>query len=266
MKRILSAFLCVALVLLLCPSQAAAQEGAQHTREEALQWAREQVGHVLDYDNVAGAQCVDLIKAYYAFLGFEPHRGNARTYASEAALRPGMRLLQGAQPEPGDILIYTHEPNGHVAIYESDMVHYEQNVKGYTGVATPDWDYREGGSYWGVIRPTWKTIPGVPDVGTVSPDFVAPQCTWSDSDRQRISTTGPDATLAVILRVSGSASTQDVAYVGFRLFDVSGNQVADKREDVAASSDHIDMWYDVRGELGYQMTEGAYISMNFTRG
>lgn len=259
MKRVFSALLCTVLVISSLSIQAFAQDIPQKTQEEALKWARDQVGKVLDYDNLEGAQCVDLIKAYYAFLGFEPHSGSAKDYASEAALRPGMQLLPNAQPEPGDILIYTNAPNGHVAIYESDRVHYEQNVKGYTGVATPDWDYRAGGSYWGVIRPAWKFIPGVPNVGTVSPEIVVPTCTWSGySARHSISETEPEATLAATLRVSGSAKITDVTHIGIQLFDASGNQVTGKEEDhINFSGDRIEMWYDVSKDLGYHMIGGV---------
>ena len=38
-----------------------------HTAQEALAWAKAQVGKSLDYDGVYGAQCVDLIKYYYDF-------------------------------------------------------------------------------------------------------------------------------------------------------------------------------------------------------
>ena len=39
------------------------------TREAAVKWAYEQEGKFLDYDKAWGAQCVDLIKYYYAYFG-----------------------------------------------------------------------------------------------------------------------------------------------------------------------------------------------------
>ena len=56
-----------------------------HTAQEALAWARAQVGKSLDYDGVYGAQCVDLIKYYYDFLGCASYaRGNGCDYATNA--------------------------------------------------------------------------------------------------------------------------------------------------------------------------------------
>ena len=78
-----------------------------HTAQEALAWARAQVGKSLDYDGVYGAQCVDLIKYYYDFLGCASYaRGNGCDYATNA-LPSGWARYQGAQPQPGDILVYS---------------------------------------------------------------------------------------------------------------------------------------------------------------
>ena len=55
-----------------------------HNRNEAVEWAIAQVGKALDYDGAYGAQCVDLIKYYYAYLGEKPVRGNGKDYATNA--------------------------------------------------------------------------------------------------------------------------------------------------------------------------------------
>ena len=53
---------------------------AAHTQQEAVNWAISQIGQKLDYDGVYGAQCVDLIKYYYAYLGVSPVTGNGADY------------------------------------------------------------------------------------------------------------------------------------------------------------------------------------------
>lgn len=135
------------------------------TRDEALSWVRNMVGTGIDYDGVYGNQCVDLIKAYYNFLGVEPVRGNGSDYVNNT-LPSGWQRIQGAAPQPGDILVYTGGEGGygHVAIYESDRIHYHQNFYDknkypnsnvvqcigymYNGLSNP---------YWGVIRPDFNT-------------------------------------------------------------------------------------------------------------
>lgn len=49
------------------------------TSDEAIAWVKSQCGKSIDYDDVYGAQCVDLIKAYYAYLGVSPVTGNGYT-------------------------------------------------------------------------------------------------------------------------------------------------------------------------------------------
>lgn len=101
------------------------------TAEESIEWAKSKVGQAIDVDGVYGAQCVDLIKAYYTFLGFRPVQGNGSDYTHNV-LPPGYVRIQGAIPRKGDILVYTGGAKGygHVAIYESVYSTYHQNFGG----------------------------------------------------------------------------------------------------------------------------------------
>ena len=129
------------------------------TQEDAIAWVKSQVGKSIDYDGVYGAQCVDLIKAYYNYLGVSPVLGNGKDYATNT-LPSGWSRIAGAVPQPGDILVYGASANnsaGHVAIYESERSTYHQNFSGpyvecvtysYNGFTNP---------YWGVIRPNWSS-------------------------------------------------------------------------------------------------------------
>ena len=130
-KRVLSLLLVMLMVVSLVPMSALAATNG-HTANEAIGWVQSQVGKALDYDGVYGAQCVDLIKYYYDYLGCASYaRGNGSDYATNA-LPSGWTRLKGAQPRLGDILVYTGGYNnyGHVAIYESDYVSYHQNFNG----------------------------------------------------------------------------------------------------------------------------------------
>lgn len=135
-----------------------------HTQQEALDWVRNQVGKGIDYDGVYGNQCVDLIKAYYNYLGVSPVSGNGSDYTFNP-LPSGWQRIEGATPQPGDVLVYTggYKDYGHVAIYEADRIHYHQNFNDkkyqqgdqiqcigymYNGLTTP---------YWGIIRPDFST-------------------------------------------------------------------------------------------------------------
>lgn len=104
-----------------------------HTQADAVAWVNSQVGKALDYDGVYGAQCVDLTKYYYSYLGAAAPRGNANQYANGGAFCPSGWSYQGS-PRAGDIAVWTGGENGHVAIVTeirgSQMVCVEQNYNG----------------------------------------------------------------------------------------------------------------------------------------
>ena len=89
-------------------------------------------------------------------------------------LPAGWQRLQNAQPQKGDILVYSgngENPYGHVAIYESDYSTWHQNfasqrkVVNVTNIRYNGFDNR----YWGVIRPDFSSAtptPSYADIGT----------------------------------------------------------------------------------------------------
>lgn len=129
------------------------------TPDDAINWLNSINGQSLDKDGAYGAQCVDLILAYYDYLGVSRSSGNGKDYATNA-LPSGWSRVQGGSPQKGDILVFgasSSNQYGHVAIYESDTVTWHQNFHGgyvervtgirYTGFTNP---------YWGYIRPNWN--------------------------------------------------------------------------------------------------------------
>ncbi|MBR5409101.1 MAG: CHAP domain-containing protein, partial [Clostridia bacterium] len=159
-KQILAVLLAVVMLLAVVPVEVNA---TSKTVDEAIQWIESKLGQYLDYDGAYGAQCVDLIMAYYAFLGVSPQYENGEGY-SWNTLPSGWSRIQGATPQAGDILVYTGNTYGHVGIMGKDGAHYHQNliissypdgspvVKitswAYTGITSP--------SYWGVVRPNFS--------------------------------------------------------------------------------------------------------------
>ncbi len=147
-------------------------QAASKSQTEALQWVKSQIGNSIDADGVDGAQCVDLISAYYDFLGVPRSSGNGSDYTHNA-LPSGWVRLKGATPQPGDILVYTDgfENLGHVAIFESERSTYHQNFIEYKGERSyvkhiTAYSYKGiSNPYWGVIRPNFGTQPTnmVPD-------------------------------------------------------------------------------------------------------
>ncbi|MDD7358389.1 MAG: hypothetical protein PUG88_06000, partial [Eubacterium coprostanoligenes] len=76
-------FICMLLSLIVALSTCVVSVCAQSERKskfEAMKWAKSQVDQSVDFDNQNGAQCVDLIMAYYDFLGEKRGIGNAVDY------------------------------------------------------------------------------------------------------------------------------------------------------------------------------------------
>ena len=166
-RRVLCLILAVIMVACLLPTAAFASTNGK-TADDAINWVRS-----LNGQTVGSGECVALIKAYYSYLGQTSPGGNGADY-SWNQLPAGWQRLQNAQPQKGDILVYSgngENPYGHVAIYESDYSTWHQNFASqrkvvhvtnirYNGFTNP---------YWGVIRPDFSSAtptPSYADIGT----------------------------------------------------------------------------------------------------
>ena len=133
------------------------------SRQDAVNWAYAQEGKFLDYDKASGAQCVDLIKYYYAYLGVADYaRGNGCDYVSNALPGGWTRIKNTADfvPEPGDIAVWGKELSvyGHVSIILSANVHsfvsMDQNWPKGSACKQVTHSYSK---FWGVIRPDFSS-------------------------------------------------------------------------------------------------------------
>ena len=166
-RRVLCLILAVIMVACLLPTAAFASTNGK-TADDAINWVKS-----LEGQPVGNGECVELIKAYYSYLGQTSPGGNGADY-SWNQLPAGWHRLQNVQPQKGDILVYSgngENPYGHVAIYESDYSTWHQNFASqrkvvhvtnirYNGFTNP---------YWGVIRPDFSSAtptPSYADIGT----------------------------------------------------------------------------------------------------
>ena len=155
------------MVACLLPTAAFASTNGK-TADDAINWVRS-----LEGQPVGSGECVALIKAYYSYLGQTSPGGNGADY-SWNQLPAGWQRLQNAQPQKGDILVYSGNAAnkyGHVAIYESDYSTWHQNYA-YQRKVVHVTNVRYNGfdnPYWGVIRPDFSSAtptPSYADIGT----------------------------------------------------------------------------------------------------
>ena len=242
-KRMLSLMLAVLMVVCLLPTTALAAT-AGHTAADAIAWAQSQVGKSLDYDGMYGAQCVDLICYYYLYLGQRSPGGNGCDYATNR-LPDGWQRIKGAQPQPGDILVYSgnsENPYGHVGIYESDYCTYNQNFNYEQYVQRVTIRYNHfSNPYWGVIRPDFSTAPLT--------------ATWEGPTAANITETGAH----IISRVTFPQKVV-FAQAGIRVYDESGKMVGTRDELDPITSPYLKFDYDINSELGISLQSGKKYS------
>lgn len=179
--------------------------------DQAIEWVKSQVGKSIDADGAYGAQCVDLILAYYDYLGVPRSSGNAVNYTTNA-LPNGWQRLQGVQPQKGDILVYT-SGYGHVAIYESDRSTYHQNFNSHSYVEKVTYAYNGlSNPYWGVIRPNFGN-------GVINISYT------------NVKTTTVDNWNAVLHGEIQNPNRATVASVGAYVWDSAGNLVVNHFEN-----------------------------------
>lgn len=159
-----SIVLVMCILIISCPIISTATTNGK-TSADAVVWANNHAsnGSVLDYDGVYGAQCVDLIKYYYVFLGNDAVNGNGKDYATNS-LPSGWTRIQyysGFVPQPGDVAVWTTGGggNGHVAIVisanASTMTVVEQN---WVGQYCSSRSNASTSGIWGVIRPDFAPV------------------------------------------------------------------------------------------------------------
>lgn len=160
--------------VLILPQNVLADAGA---REDAVNWAYAQQGKSLDYDGAYGAQCVDLIKYYYAYFGKASYaKGNGCDYVSNALPDGWTRIKNTADfvPEPGDIAVWGTELSkyGHVAIIlsanTSSFVSMDQNWPSGSPCKQVTHTYSK---FWGVIRPNFTSSGGGSTSHTVNNSY-----------------------------------------------------------------------------------------------
>lgn len=210
------------------PATYAAARAIARTQAEAVQWVKSQVGKSLDMDGAYGAQCVDLILAYYDYFGVPRASGNGADYAWNT-LPSGWQRIQGAQPQPGDILVYTGG-YGHVAIYESDYSTYHQNFNGHSYVERITYRYNSlSNPYWGVIRPNFSSVPANISYGEVSVEFVEDY----------------NAGLKGIINNPGRTTVNNV---GAYIWDSTGKQIVNHSEYCGLNNSVITQRLNIVGE------------------
>ncbi len=136
MKRILSVFITVLILINTISALTFSVGGAQtevspvgtaKSQSEAVAWVVSQSGKSIDFDGWYGPQCVDLIAAYYSYLGDGYASGHAKDYVYNA-LPAGW--YRDTTPSPGAIVVWGP------GAYTGKSGHYADATYGHVGIVT----------------------------------------------------------------------------------------------------------------------------------
>ena len=103
LKKTFSLMLSLIMLLSLTVSIDFSAFATSKSSSDAINWVKSKVGTAIDYDGYYGSQCVDLILAYYNYLGVATVGGNGCDYATNK-LPSGWTRTKGGTPKVGDIL------------------------------------------------------------------------------------------------------------------------------------------------------------------
>lgn len=174
-KESIVIFLALALVVSLTPAflLATATEAYatnSHTAADGVAWAKARAneGWCDDVDGAYGCQCVDLILAYYDYLGVSRSSGNAYEYAYNALPSGWTRVY--SNPQPGDVIVWgpgavlqdggynANSKNGHIGIVteivsNTQVSTVETNTYNHRAAKAFTWRYSSTASCF--IRPNF---------------------------------------------------------------------------------------------------------------
>ena len=221
-----------------------------HTQSEAVQWAWNQEGNTYDLHNGYGYQCVNLIRAYYEYLGVPLPSGNADSYLGDYNNHKpdGWTINWGTSGmQAGDIMVYTGKPYGHVAIvleiHDSYCEIMQQNADGLGDKYTEASKCHSGTRYYssisGYIHPDFggNPEPDYTPVNILSGVYVI-HSAWDDN---------------IVLDIAGDSKENDAniqLYQRVTTNDVQKFRIIRYNDYYCIKSVYSDLWLDVKLPIG----------------
>ncbi len=230
-----------------------------HSQAEAVEWAKARANEAwyVDVDGYYGCQCVDLILAYYDYLGVSRSHGNACDYAGNALPAGWTRVY--SDPQPGDIIVWgpgammtppyvTADSNyGHVGIItgivSSTQVSTVETRSAYNYDPARAVECRNSNTAACFIRP---------DFGTKL------SASWEGPTVENITETNAFPKSKITFGVKSYTSK-----CGIIVRDENGADVARSDENVDYRSSYVTFYYDINNELNCILKPGKTYNVCF---
>lgn len=288
-KKLVSSIVTLALLVTFVPLESLKVEAISHTLNEAVEWIKAAEGWWEDVDGEYGCQCVDLIKAYYDYLGYPRCYGNACDYYyGSHGIPAGSGWYKDTTPSPGAIIVWpgnvwtgqwTTTEYGHVglvyAVEGSTVYTVETNVtdeahSGMYGYANAKKciRYPQNAIY---IHPDF---PGTTPPSPIEYEAVQPATYFivSKSDGKALTLGNNEDWNTNNIHMYDTTWTNRGQYMviseapdGYKIRPIDSTRLVNPYGDYAASGENINIYADVNDNSQwwkFQKVDGGYVIRN----
>ena len=280
LKCAVSIITLVVMIFALLPAFGVSADDSK--QDQAVAWANEQIGKSIDYDGSYGAQCVDLIQAYYDLFGYRNYSGgNAIDFATKSLPSGWTRIKYGSikDAKPGDIAVwkannkYYTSPGwwestgvyGHIGIIvdvsSTELTIVHQNHLGSGKVQKSTYSTSCCSEMLScLIRPVFSTFSysGNLTKTPVSIDYISE---WHELTSYITKT---DAMFIHRYKINSGYSMNSLQKVGIELWDSKGKLIGSKEETPdRGDPTYVYAYYKINEELKLTLSPGTAYSYRF---
>lgn len=287
-KKISSVFLTLAIVITSLPIVSTNVEATNRTINDAVSWikARADEGWNVDVDGEHGCQCVDLIYAYYEYLGYARCGGSAYQYAyGSFGIPSGSGWYKDTTPSPGAIIVWpgytytgswTTREYGHIglvyAVSGSAVYTVESNVDNggsiYGGPARYRTRYPQNAIY---IHPDF---PGTVSPSPIEYETIQPSTYFiiskSDGKALNLGNNEDRNTNNVHMYTACYANRGEQMVIteapdGYKIRPIDSTRILNPYGDYAQNGQNVNIYDDVNNSSQwwkFQKVDGGYIIRN----
>ena len=285
-KKLVSSIVILALLVTFVPLESLKVEATSRTVNDAVSWikARANEGWNVDVDGVNGCQCVDLIYAYYEYLGYSRCGGNAYQYAyGSFGIPSGSGWYKDTTPSPGSIIVWpgnvwtgqwTTTEYGHIGLvyavegstvytvetnlsspynggparyctrYPQNAIYIHPDFPGTTPPPSINYDTIQPGTYFIVSKSDGKALTLANNEDWNTNNIHMYQTAWTNRGQYMVVSEAPD---------------------GYKIRPIDSNRLINPYGDYAASGENINIYADVNDNSQwwkFQKVDGGYIIRN----
>lgn len=295
-KKVTSAFLALAIAVTFLPIATVNVEATSRTVNDAVSWikARANEGWNVDVDGAYGCQCVDLIYAYYLFLGYPIQGGNGCNYAQGSfGIPTGSGWYKDTTPSPGAIIAWDENVSTGGVVRSDGSVYQSRTYAGghvglvyavegstvYTVETNLSAPYNGGPAQYRIRYPQnaiyiHPDFPGTTPSSPIEYETIQPSTYFivSKSDGKSLTLGNNEDWNTNNIHMYETTWTNRGQYMvvteapdGYKIRPIDSTRLVNPYGDYAASGENINIYADVNDNSQwwkFQKVDGGYVIRN----